>query len=270
MAHLTQEQRAFFDTFGFLVFPRCFSAAEMAVIAQQFDEVMLEARGGRPFDGQKRQVVMEYVERRPALSALLEDDRVYEPVEDLLGPGFSWLPSDGNVYVGDTSWHPDRREIIPEYTAIKVALYLDPVRRDSGCLRAIPGSHRPGPWRDELLAVARHREKPPVYPFGATGPQIPAHSLESDPGDVVLFNHYLLHASFGGSSYRRMFTLNFASRPTRPEHVADQKWNYELTLKMAREDPAGPSEHVYDPAFLAGGGPRRQSMLRHSKEMGWL
>jgi hypothetical protein len=106
---------------------------------------------------------MEYVERRPALSALLEDDRVYGVIEELLGPGFVWIPSDGNIYVGDTEWHPDRREILPDYSVIKIAFYLDPVGRESGCLRVIPGSHR-DPLHGDLMPLFKHRGETPEYP----------------------------------------------------------------------------------------------------------
>ena len=42
-----------------------------------------------------------------------------------------------------------------------------------------------------------------------------AHSVR--PGDVVAFNHNLMHASFGGSGWRRMFTMNFCARCQTPE-----------------------------------------------------
>ena len=37
---------------------------------------------------------------------------------------------------------------------------------------------------------------------------VPHVALETQPGDVVAFNHNLMHASFGGSTARRMFTIN--------------------------------------------------------------
>src|SRR5215469_16890708 len=109
---LTPEQIRFFETFGYLVFRQAFSPPEMAEISAQLDDLMAEARHGEPFGRKERQVVMEYIEKRPALTRLLEDDRVFAVMEDLLGAGFVWLPSDGNVYVGNTDWHPDRREIL--------------------------------------------------------------------------------------------------------------------------------------------------------------
>ena len=265
---LTQAQHSFYQTFGFLAFRRYFSPDEIGEISRQFDDLMAEERHGAPFEGIKRQIVMEYVERRQALAALLEDDRIYGVIEDLLGPGFVWIPSDGNIYVGDTEWHPDRREILPDYSVIKVAFYLDPVRAESGCLRVIPGSHR-DPLHSDLLPLFKHRGEAPAYPFGVQGRDVPAYPIESDPGDVVLFNQNLWHASYGGGRHRRMFTLNFSTKPTQPAHVDDHRRNYESALRMVRESPETPRDRVYDPEFLTGGGPRRRAMLQQIVEWGF-
>ena len=104
---LTTEQTSHFETFGFLLM----------------------------------RAVFGFIEKRPLLRRLAEDDRIYEPIQQLLGPGFAWIGSAGNLYVGDTGWHPDCRDL--EYGKIKVIFYLDPVGKDTGCLRVIPGSHRP-------------------------------------------------------------------------------------------------------------------------------
>ena len=37
-------------------------------------------------------------------------------------------------------------------------------------------------------------------------------ALETQPGDLLLFNHLTKHASFGGGTRRRMFTLNYQER----------------------------------------------------------
>jgi len=50
---------------------------------------------------------------------------------------------------------------------------------------------------------------------------VPAIALESQPGDVVAFNHNLMHASFGGSSQRRMFTLNLNRHCDTTEEIED-------------------------------------------------
>ncbi|MBI2503124.1 MAG: phytanoyl-CoA dioxygenase family protein [Candidatus Latescibacteria bacterium] len=266
---MSPDHHNFFDTFGFLVFRQHFTPAEMAQISRQFDELMREARHGAPHEGVERQMVLQYVERRPALLALLEDDRVYGVLEELLGPGFVYWPSDANYYVGNTEWHPDRHVVLPGHQLVKVAFYLDPVREDSGCLRVIPGSHREPLWTS-VFELFHRVQRPPVYPFGLAGDQMPSYPLVSEPGDMVVFNQRLWHASYGGSRHRRMCTLNFSTRPTEEVHFDELRRNHESVLEWMRtKNPFGPADRVYDPAFLAGGGPRRQSMLRPLKELGF-
>src|SRR5205823_6449943 len=104
---LTTEQRNHYETFGFILFRGLFSAEEMNDIGKNFDDVIDEARGGKPFEGERRQMVLGCIEKRPVLARLVEDDRIHGAIESLLGPDFIWLTSDGNYYVGDTQWHPD-------------------------------------------------------------------------------------------------------------------------------------------------------------------
>ncbi len=261
---LTEQQRAHFDTFGFVIFKQLFTPAETAEITRNFDDVMAEQRNGEPFPGDRRQMILSLVEQRDELARLLEDDRIYGIAEDVVGPNFVWIAGDGNLYVGDTQWHPDAGK----YPIIKVAFYLDPVREDSGCLRVIPGSHKE-PLHSDLKVMTRHRETPPVYPFGAKPEDIPAFPLESDPGDVVMFNQNLWHSSFGGSTHRRMFTLNFAKRPESAEDEAWFRWVYDINLNFVKKMTYGPRDHVYNPRFLTGGGPRRQSMVKSIVEWGF-
>ena len=264
---LAPEQKLYFETFGFLVMRQCFSPDEMAEISRLFDEVMTEARHGKPLPAEQHQG-MHVIEERPELSALVEDDRIYNVTEDLLGPDFIWIADGGNLYVGDTSWHSDLAGRMLDYSAIKIALYLDNIRADSGCLRVVPGSHRE-PLNSSMKAVYRHREKPPVYPFGVTGEHVPFYPLESDPGDVIFFSQELYHSSFGGASHRRMFTMNFSSQATTKEHEAFHRTLYEGNLKSMRDNPYTPTDRLYKREFLEGGGPRRRRMVRRLIEWGF-
>jgi ectoine hydroxylase-related dioxygenase (phytanoyl-CoA dioxygenase family) len=265
---LTDEQKSFYETFGFLIFHQYFSPNEIAEIRRQFDDVLEEALGGRPFTGQARHMVLGCVERRPGLARLIEDDRIFGVVENLLGPDLVWITSDGNYYVGDTQWHPDAGGLLPSYHLIKIAFYLDSVRADSGCLRVIPGSHRE-PFHGALRPLFKHRETPVVFPFGVTGAHVPAYPLESNPGDVVLFHQALWHASFGGGNQRRMFTLNFTAPPTTDEEVALHRRLYDGHLRHQQNNPYGALDRVYPPGFLEGGGPRRRRLVRRLTEWGF-
>ena len=82
----------------------------------RFDAAMGAARqygagdAGSAFDGSARvSADMSQVwSGRPFVGALAEDDRVQIPITQLLGPGYSGGLGDGNLYVGDTEWHPVR------------------------------------------------------------------------------------------------------------------------------------------------------------------
>jgi len=90
-----------------------------------------------------------------------------------------------------------------------MAFYLDPVARDTGCLRVIPGSHKIGDhFADSLQREISQTEKS----WALHGRDVPCVALESRPGDVVIFNHNTKHAAFGGSARRRMFTMNCCQR----------------------------------------------------------
>ena len=55
---------------------------------------------------------------------------------------------------------------------------------------------------------ARHSEDQ----WGVSGAKVPAVALETQPGDIVCFNHNTKHAAFGGGGRRRMFTINLCQR----------------------------------------------------------
>ena len=263
---LNKEQIAHFGTFGFVIRRQCFSTGEMEEISSAFDDVLADDRRGRPFDGTARQAVLGFVEKRPLLSGLVEDDRIYQPLEQLLGPGFVWIGSDGNLYVGDTGWHPDGSDL--DYGRIKVALYLDPVTKDTGCLRVVPGSHRM-PLHSALDPLKGQRRDPDHQPFGTDGSGLPCFPLESEPGDVVFFNQNLWHAAYGGKTGRRMFTMNFGAQPNKDAHIEYLKRTYAGNLRNVENMQHTNSGRIYEDAFLYSDSPRIQGMVGKLVELGF-
>jgi hypothetical protein len=209
---MTEQQQRFFAAWGYLHLPGVLADA-IGWIAEEFEAAWRER--GVVHDGTKRSCIVPFIDQRARLCTLLDDPRIDGLVAGLLGEEFNYLGGDGNFYTGDTSWHSDGFHTVGCY--LKVALYLDPVGRESGCLRVIPGSHRleaaPG-WEAGQAREARAL-------WGIEQRDVPCVALETQPGDLVAFNHNLMHASFGGSTRRRMFTLNFCRRASTPEEVAD-------------------------------------------------
>lgn len=211
MARLTPEQLRFFDTFGFLACPGLLADVSGEVV-DAFEQVWAGrggGHGGRPHDGQRRSCIVPFIDQHPRLCALLEDERIHGLLCSLLGDDFNYVGSDGNYYAGDTQWHSDGWGGRSGLRFVKVALYLDRLTRDSGCLRVIPGSHRLGDaFADGVQGHIRQSRET----WGVDGAGVPALALETAPGDVVVFNHDLKHAAFGGASRRRMFTINCSQR----------------------------------------------------------
>lgn len=248
---LTEQQIAFFDTFGYLVFPGLLADSAGRII-DEFEAVWAAhggGHGGRAHDGQRRSVIVPFADQSEYLSGLLDDPRIHDIAAGLLGDDFNYTAGDGNFYVGDTGWHSDgydgRRPL-----SIKIAFYLDPVARETGCLRVIPGSHRVG---EPLAEVLQRDLRNSLAAWGLAGDQVPAVALESVPGDVVVFNHNLKHAAFGGSARRRMFTMNFCRRY--PDDRLD-----ELREKIGHE-ARFLIDRLYGEAMLRTAGPERMVHL---------
>ncbi len=209
---ITPQQKHFFDTFGYLVVPGLLKD-EIDWISDEFEAVFRDR--GIVHDGTQRSVVVPFIDQRAHLCTLLDHPAIVNLIGGLIGENFNYLGGDGNFYAGDTRWHSDGFHLVGTY--LKVAFYLDPVARSSGCLRVIPGSHR----TDLRDSWAARKARDATTLWNIAEDQVPAIALESQPGDVVAFNHNLMHAAFGGSKRRRMFTMNNCAHCTTPEEIQE-------------------------------------------------
>lgn len=208
---LTDQQINFFQTFGYLSFPGLL-ADRSEEIVDAFEAVWSERGGGhngKPHEGTARSCIVPFIDQSEYLSSLLDEPRILGIATTLLGDDFNYMGSDGNYYVGDTRWHSDGGHKPEDPTHIKIAFYLDHLTRDTGALRVIPGSHLFGDgYADRLQEEIRESEAD----WGVQGQDVPAIAFETQPGDVVCFNHNTKHAAFGGGGRRRMFTMNLCER----------------------------------------------------------
>ncbi|MCX6043617.1 MAG: phytanoyl-CoA dioxygenase family protein [Chloroflexi bacterium] len=209
---ITQEQKEFFETFGYLVLPGLVKE-EIGWIIDEFEAVFRDR--GTVHDGTQRSCIVPFIDQRERFCKLLDQPQIVNLITSLIGEDFNYLGGDGNFYTGDTRWHSDGFHTIGKY--LKVAFYLDPVTRDSGALRVIPGSHRID-LRDNWDA---RKARESLALWGIEQSQVPAIALESQPGDVVAFNHNLMHAAFGGSKWRRMFTINACAHAETAEELKE-------------------------------------------------
>jgi len=224
------QQRAFFETYGILKLPGLVRDRVEGIIAD-FEKVFV-AHGRKP-DGTRRRSIVPFVDQSAGLSALLDHPGLLAVVANLLGPDFNYVGSDGNYYTGDTGWHRD--SLYQSNSYLKVAFYLDRVTTNTGCLRVIPGSHHDAAlkiWDGTVTAESEAH-------FGVTGRDIPAVPLENEPGDVLIFNHRVLHSSWDGGSERRMFTMNLGRRAKDPKEVDDLISYLSYHLRPHGSEPYG-------------------------------
>ena len=253
---LTDEQLRYFDTFGFIKFPGLF-ADKIDQIIETFEQTWAARGGGhdgKPHDHERRSALVPFIDQTEYLSGLLDDPRIEGIASSVLGDDFNYMGGDGNYYVGDTPWHSDGYSD-RKYTTVKMAFYLDPVTRDTGCLRVIPGSHK----FDDRFANALNEAAPNSKSnrieetWGIHGRDLPAIALETEPGDLLMFNHNTKHASFGGGTRRRMFTINL-----------EQRYRDE-DLPELRESIGGAArfwiDRVYGEAMMKTAGPARMVHL---------
>ena len=156
---LSEQQKRHFETFGYLVLPGLM-ADDIGWITEEFEAVFRDR--GVVHDGTKRSCIVPFIDQRVRLSTLLDHPRLQALIGGLLGEDFNYLGGDGNYYAGDTGWHSDGFHRVGKF--LKVALYLDPVARDTGCLRVIPGTHRleaergthgVGPWEARQAGLSQ-------------------------------------------------------------------------------------------------------------------
>lgn len=257
---LSPAQIRFFKSFGYLYFPQLFAPDEIAWITEEFERSIQAYGNGAQHDGSKRTMFGGPIEHRERLCTLVDDERIVGICNGVLGENFNYASGDGNYYSGDTGWHPDGNW--GQLFSVKIAFYLDDLTRDTGCLRIIPGSHHPNHFvRAEGIDLNNSVELFGIEPRDFPG----SLALETTPGDLVIFNHDLYHASFGGDQRRRMFTMNLTRPCTSDADLAT------LRDYLSRHSPGGyqvvTGGGMFYPTMLNTASPERMVHLRQCAEV---
>ena len=257
-ATMTPEQINYFRTFGFFLSRKLLSLEEIELLSRAFDLAMEKARGGalKPGPGEKRQQVIPFFDYDPdAFFPLLDDARILDPFEQLLGENFIFTVSEGIIHTGGSAWHHDA--YAPEgLFSMRAAIYLDPLGPEDGCLSAIPGSHC-REFRDNLVD---NKDQLGTAPENMPG-QYP---LANEPGDVLFMNHKIQHAALSDKPGRRAIHINVVQNATSEKNQEHFDW---LVDFMARETKAW--GRFYSNRLIRTAGPRRGKMLDNAIARGW-
>ena len=212
----TEHQLRFFDVFGFLRFPGLF-APDISRISERFDAVYERHAGDivewvhATHENRMRRFIPQFLHRDEYLRTLIDDPRITGIASALLGHPYRLNGSDGSVYDCGTLYHSDGYGADMSVLNIKMALYLEPVDAASGAIRVIPGTHHAMDAFSVKLndVLYRNMESMPEA-FGAPIAEVPSYVLASEPGDLLVWNYRLLHASCWAGNRRRMIAVEFS------------------------------------------------------------
>jgi len=253
---IDEQQRRHFETFGYLVLRQLFSPQEVERYGTALDAATRRLRGGGDFTGQSLERVTPLFAEEEAFCSLLDDERLLDLADALLGPDSLFTGSnDGNMYVGNTPWHIDGGGANGP-TLLKVTFYCDPIAEGRGGLSVLPGSHHPDYFR------ALHRMFFEERSLDINNPDVPGRtSLASAPGDAILFDHRLWHSSWGGWSGRRQFAYSFAPFP---RYSWEETWLHGYLVRINRRH----GKRLLTEELLETAGPRRKQKLAKLYQMG--
>ena len=215
---LNRNQINFFHTFGFILFKGLF-LDNIEDIINSFDEVFKLKTKKQKFNliNVERLCIPQFIDSHNDLANLIDDQRIISIGESILGNNFNYMGSDGNYYNSNTSWHSDGW--VSNILHIKLAFYLDHLKHNKGCLKILPGSHNIHDKYSNDLDISFKKKNSYLKKLGA---EVPSISIETEPGDLICFNHNLKHSSYGGGEKRRMFTINLSQRYSE-ENLSDLK-----------------------------------------------
>ncbi len=141
-------------------------------------------------------------------------------------------------YYGDTGWHRDSGRDL--YSAAFVT-YLDPTSAQTGVFRVLPGSHT-------------DTDRP--IPDASSGDAADlGEVIETEPGDVIVFDEHIIHGSTGGGE-RCQWRVDFVIDPLGPDEEELVKANFEQIFLDVRR------EGGYDARRYPSYGPYWQSLER--------
>jgi len=234
---LSPQQIHFFETFGFLKIPGLF-AHDIADIIGGFedlfgndDQPVWETKEALHGDA-RRVIIPGFIEQSPRLAPLQHDPRVVGIVQSLVGREYKWASSDGNLFYCESYWHPDDYAAPLHHYHVKLSFYLDNLTGDNGAIRIIPGSHF---HQDTFSRTLRKDFKDASKVdelFGIAGGDIPSITIESVPGDLIIWSFRTIHGSYNGGERRRLFSMNFGEAVP-GTHDANQVPNKPIPTRSA-------------------------------------
>lgn len=215
-----QEQQSFYRQNGFLSGIRIADDAQAGRYRALFDA--LEAKEGRE---KTRIGLLDRHQDQPFLWELATHPKILDCIESLIGSNILLLATHFFCKYGQdekfVAWHQDVTYWGLEPPIAVTAWYaIDDSDRENGCMRVIPGSHRPGirahgtaEQAGNLLSI---NQEVPV----STDEERQAVDLILRSGEISIHDGALIHGSLPNRSTRRRCGLTLRYVPTAVRQIA--------------------------------------------------
>jgi ectoine hydroxylase-related dioxygenase (phytanoyl-CoA dioxygenase family) len=212
-----------FERVGYVVVPGLLDASWLALLDGAMDEVLADSYGVDPRLPEKRHNT-DMLRKSPTFRRVMFESPIAAASAALMGSPSARYYEDILVYVPEGcddhgGWHQDAPTWpLQGRQFTNVWFSLDATTRDTGSLRIVAGSHL-GPWYvpghiGEDRREAFEHDKylwtgGPLPEVDADPDRFPVATIETEPGDVVLFHPTALHQGKGrpAGGPRRTFTV---------------------------------------------------------------
>jgi hypothetical protein len=254
----------FYRAFGYLILRGMLGADEMRTFGVESRAAMGDRHDPGDFDPgaaaerDRRQWSLMMDTDTPFHTCKLEDPRFLTLAHQLCAEDVIGIKVQSNRFGGSTPWHRDT------YTAkrggIKFIWYHETVRRATGALRLVPASHLLG---DNYL----FSEKLVRLPVD----EVPATALETDPGDVIVFDMRAWHGSFGGTE-RYASDLSYYNNPKTEEEEEALRLRAATNVKILLASFGGQQTYFYPRSWVADAEriEVRARWIRRLREVGYF
>ncbi len=253
-----------FRAFGYVFLRSCLSRREVARLREAHDRVMAAAPINNYFGGGAgTRTLAPFVEADDAFGELIEHPGVMEAMRDIWGTECLYnAGSDMWSNLDDTPWHSDG-DPGREGLTLKTAFYLDEQDENQGALNVIPGSHHPEFCAAVFRGCGYWDERRPrlrLDPHDIPG----AVSLQTIPGDVVLWDNRLWHSAFRRSDGRPRRTMFIGYTPD----PLDDLLEISALRATVGAHLQGDYPLVYSRAMMRKGGQAREKMAARLESLG--
>jgi Phytanoyl-CoA dioxygenase (PhyH) len=237
------EEVDWYRTFGYLVLRGFFEPPLVEELRAEMVSTMLAVHGDRyhqrpAMSGMAGHYTCLLGSWAPRTVELVDSRHLVRLAERLVGGAVLPSPCDtqGILYFDHAGWHND---IGIPIRGVKYVAYLDPLTDDTGALRVLPGSHR-------LQGAALGH----LYSLDLDVPDVPGQVLATEPGDVVVFDPLLYHASWGGKDRLQWSTMYVRDAITPSWRAGLREW-YADGAASVDELPEG--YRPFDRSWVADG-----------------